>query len=209
MKGLLLKDFCIFGKSAKFYILYLVGMAVLGLGMKSSAFIVGIVVMMLSILCISTFSYDDMARWPAYAAALPVSRGKVVLSKYALGMGMPLLGGVVALLITVGYSFIRPENMVENALTAGLTACVGMLFNLILLPPTFKWGAEKSRIILYAAMAAVFAIVFLAEKLPALKLPSLPQLPTGLWVGLIAAVMVGLTLISYGVSCRIYAKKEF
>ena len=73
MKGLLLKDFCIFGKSAKFYILYLVGMAVLGLGMKSSAFIVGIVVMMLSILCISTFSYDDMARWPAYAAALPVS----------------------------------------------------------------------------------------------------------------------------------------
>ena len=55
-----------------------------------------------------------MARWPAYAAALPVSRGKVVLSKYALGMGMPLLGGVIALLITVGYSFIRPENMVEE-----------------------------------------------------------------------------------------------
>lgn len=209
MKGLLLKDFCIFGKSAKFYILYLVGMAVLGLGMKNSSFIVGIVVMMLSILCITTFSYDDMARWPAYAAALPVSRSKVVLSKYVLGVGMPLLGGVVAFLITVGYSFIRPEDMANNALTAVLTACIGVIFNLILLPPTFKWGAEKSRIILYAAMAAIFAIALLAGKLAALEQLSLPQLPTGLWVGLIAAVMVGSTLISYGVSCRIYAKKEF
>lgn len=209
MRGLLLKDFCIFGKSAKFYILYLIGMAALGLGMSSSAFIIGIVVMMLSILCITTFSYDDLARWPAYVAALPVGRNKVVLSKYALGVGMPLLGGVIAFLITVGYSFIRPENMVENAMAAGLTACVGVLFNLLLLPPTFKWGAEKSRIILYAAMAAVFAVTFLAEKFAALKLPALPQLPAGLWVGLLAAVTVGLALISYGVSCRIYAKKEF
>ena len=202
MRGLLLKDFCIFGKSAKFYILYLIGMAALGLGMSSSAFIIGIMVMMLSILCITTFSYDDLARWPAYVAALPVSRNKVVLSKYALG-------GVIAFLITVGYSFIRPENMVENAMAAGLTACVGVLFNLLLLPPTFKWGAEKTRIILYAAMAAVFAVTFLAEKFAALKLPALPQLPAGLWVGLLAAAMVGLALISYGVSCRIYAKKEF
>ena len=208
MKGLLIKDLCILGKSGKFYLLYLVAMALLGYNMDNTSFVIGVLVMVFTILCITTFSYDDLARWPAYAAALPVSRRQVVLAKYILGLGMPLVGGLLSFGITLIYSFLRPENVAQNALIAGVVTAVGIAFNLLMLPATFKWGAERSRIFLYLAFAAVFAGSFALAKLP-LKAPSLPALSPAVLGVILAVALVALGLLSYLLSCRIYAKKEF
>ena len=83
MKGLLIKDFLLLRSYGKSLLLMFLLFLIIG-ATSGPAFIVGIVMIESVMLAVSTFSYDDMAKWNSYMLAMPVSRKTAVREKYAL-----------------------------------------------------------------------------------------------------------------------------
>ena len=79
MTGLMMKDALVMRKTLRLYALFLLfysGLAVLGVFPMSMALAMVEVIVM--VLPISSFSYDEAAKWDRYAAVLPVGRTAVV-----------------------------------------------------------------------------------------------------------------------------------
>ena len=83
MTGLMMKDALVMRKTLRLYALFLLfysGLAVLGVFPMSMALAMVEVIVM--VLPISSFSYDEAAKWDRYAAVLPVGRTAVVKARY-------------------------------------------------------------------------------------------------------------------------------
>ena len=83
MTGLVLKDFLMMRKTLKTYVLFFVlyfGMSIAGIFPISVT--TSMVTMIIAVLPISTFSFDEMAKWDRYAVSLPLGRREVVGARY-------------------------------------------------------------------------------------------------------------------------------
>ena len=73
MTGLIVKDFLVMRKSIKTYILFLLFYFVMAaLGIFPISFITAMVQIIIMMLPLSAFSYDELSKWDRYAFSLPL-----------------------------------------------------------------------------------------------------------------------------------------
>jgi len=208
--GLVLKDLLVLRKTAKLYIAMLSFYLVLALaGVFSHAMLTGFVALFTMMLPISSFAYDELARWDKYAAALPVRRRGIVGSKYLLALLLGAIAGAL-ILISSGLFWLLKDTAPGEVLLTGL-ACVaaGLLMNSILLPLLFKFGAEKGRLLTMAVLAVIFLLGFGGGKLLGYhEFPEMPPCLKTLFPLILAGVLILALFVSYQVSLGIYRKKE-
>lgn len=212
MTGLVLKDFYIMKSMGRSY-LFMFGifavMSLMGL-YDGISFISFLAVMMLVMMPINTFAYDEQAKWDRYAAATPAGRRGVVGGKYLftvvlLAAGLLLCGGLQLGMFALG---LGGEDSLGDMLLAVVAAIsIGAVLNAILLPLLFKFGTQKSRIFLILSVGvAVGGLVALLGVVTESETEMERLLGT---VGGLAPILsVGLMVISYFISCGIYGKKE-
>ena len=76
MTGLMVKDFLVMRKSIKTYILFLAFYFVMAaLGIFPISFITAMVQIIIMMLPLSAFSYDELSKWDRYAFSLPLAAG--------------------------------------------------------------------------------------------------------------------------------------
>lgn len=164
MRGLIKKDCYLMRAMAGSYLLIFAVFAVLSLaGAYSPSFPASLCALMCIMIPVNTFSYDEMARWDGYAAALPGGRDEVVRAKYAFA----LLTGLGALALTVLLTLAARslgggrdgESLGEALVSVVVPAGAGVGMNAILLPLLFKFGAQKGRIYLGAAVGILFGVL--------------------------------------------------
>ena len=211
MTGLILKDLLVLRKALKTYLLFLIFYFVLALlDLFSISFITAFVQVIVMILPMSSFAYDDLAKWDRYAMTLPLGRRTVVRAKYAFVMLMVLAAAAFALLSCVALSITATEPVEEN-LAAGVGALsVGLLAVELTLPLNYKLGPERARPFLYAIIFIPVILIILAAR--AGLLDGLEQIPTSMVLHLLCLVPLVILLglpVSYLVSCRIVEQKEF
>lgn len=206
MLGLLLKEYynlLRYGKTilglAVFYLLF-------SIIMKNVSFITSMVMLLFAIMTVTSFSYDDMAKWDKYAASLPVTRKKIVGAKYLLGVILTVLGGLISLLGIWIVSLIQevPDLNMNFMIIAG-TFTASFFYLALLLPVLYKFGAEKSRFIMLAIFFIPFGLVYLLGQL-GITMPSEQTIVAFLKLAPLGAIL--LYVISYFISCAIYRKKE-
>lgn len=206
MLGLLLKEY---------YNLLRYGKTILGLAvfylffsivMKNVSFITSMVMLLFAIMTVTSFSYDDMAKWDKYAASLPVTRKKIVGAKYLLGVVLTLIGGLLSLLGIGIVSLIQevPDLDVNLMIIAG-TFTASFFYLALLLPVLYKFGAEKSRFIMLAVFFIPFGLVYLLNQ-TGITMPSEETIVTFLKLAPFGVIL--MYIISYFISCAIYKKKE-
>ncbi len=213
MTGLVLKDFLMMRKTLKTYVLFFVlyfGMSIAGIFPISVA--TSMVTMIIAVLPISTFSFDEMAKWDRYAVSLPLGRREVVGARYLFILLLLLVSAAAGLLSVVLTSLMGKEEMAEMLATLLVTITYGLILNGIMTPLVYKMGPERARTYLYIIVFAPMILFFLAARLELMDLSGLKSVPEEV-VMLICyllpvAGLAGLGL-SYLVSCRIYEKKEF
>lgn len=211
MIGLVVKDLLVLRKPAKLYLVMLAFYVALSVaGAFDNAMVVGFVCLFTLMLPISSFSYDELARWDKYAAALPVSRRGVVGSKYLLAL---ILGCIAELLIVATalvLALLKNAAPGEVLLTGLACVGVGLLMNSILLPLLFQFGAEKGRLLTMAVLAVLFLLGFGGAKLlGADGLPTVPSYVEAVFPPVMAGAVSLVLYVSYRVSLIIYNKKEF
>lgn len=180
---------------------------------KSVAFFAPMMVMSVMMMLISSFSFDETAKWDAYALTLPLSPRSIVGARYLLMSGMLLVFSVaIAALCCAVDAFTFRDGAVDViGGTAGVAACY-LLVLLIVMPLFYKLGVEKARVAMTLCFIAPFMlIVWLAEYLKNSGFDvtvffsgvSVPMLVAG-GVLLAAALVAG----SYLLSVKFYAEKE-
>ena len=216
MTGLVWKDMLVSAKTAKSYgliMLFYLGLAFFDVFEVS--FLTSFVSVMLIMLPLSAFSYDEAAKWDGYAVSLPLGRRRVVAARYLFTLLIVLLSLAIAALLSVftalqGQSFLEPLASALGTLGSGLFALD------ILLPLCYKLGLERARPYLYAVIFVPVIALFVAFRMGLhLDLSWLDALAARnelLALALLALLPLSgavLMLPSYLLSCRVLDEKEF
>lgn len=211
MTGLVLKDFLVLRKALRTYVLFLIFYLILAIfDLFSISFITAFVQIIVMILPMSSFAYDDLAKWDRYAMTLPLGRRAVVRAKYVFVLLMILVAAAFALLSCVALSITAAQPVEEN-LAAGVGALsVGLLAVDVTLPLNYKMGPERARPFLYAIIFIPVILIVLAAR--AGWLDKLEQLPPSVVLPLLCLIPLVILLglpVSYLISCRVVEQKEF
>lgn len=217
MTGLILKDFLVSKRSLKAYLGIMIFYAVLTfLDVFNISFVTAFVSVMLIMLPIGAFSYDEAAKWDRYAMALPLGRRAVVGARYCFTLLVTLISLALALLSGVAVSVTGQGSFIEVMFSALTTLTAGLLVSDILLPLCYKLGAERARPYLYAVVFIPIIVLFLAFRMgvhiDASWLDRLALSSPGVLLALSALPLLAalvLMLVSYLISCRIAANKEY
>lgn len=211
MTGLVLKDILVLRKSLRTYLLFLIFYFIMALlDLFSIAFITAFVQVIVMILPMSSFAYDEQAKWDRYAMTLPLGRRAVVGAKYIFVVLMILVAAAFALLSCVALSITAAEPVEENLLSGVASLSVGLLAVELTLPLNYKLGAERARPFLFAIIFIPVILFVLAAR--AGWLDGLDQLSPDVVLPLLCLIPLLLLLglpVSYLVSCRIVEQKEF
>ena len=212
MRGLIWKDILVMRKTLRFYLLVMGFYVVLSLlDLFSISVVSCMAALMVMTIPMSSFGYDEIARWDRVAGGFPLGRGEIVAARYVFILLMVLLALVVSLAAAVLGGFLGIDPMETVASMCGAMGA-GLLYTDIILPICYKLGAERARPYMFAVMLLPVGAFLLLAKLGILDLSFLNQMEEMQAIGALALfpllALVGLAP-SYAASRRIYEQKEF
>lgn len=160
---------------------------------------------------VSTFSYDDYNNWHAYAATLPQGKLNVVKSKYVVTILLTIVLTLTSLLLGFVIGMIKNNYNFDESISSVMGEIVAILsMAAILYPVTFKYGAEKGRIVLIIIGLGLGIVGILFSRVIKFNLPvELVLFMTKYHVLLFITAIVLILTISYVISKKAYLKREF
>ena len=216
MIGLITKDFLVMRKTLMSYLTLVVLYIVLAyLDLFDYGFIIAFIQVVLATLPISAFAYDELTKWDRYAMSLPLGRSGVVRARYLFVLALTLLTVAAGLAGTALLYLAHQSDPLEMFVTLMVSTTIGLLIPTILLPLSYKLGAERARPYLYAIVfipVIAFVLLVKAEIIDFSALNRLNGLsPTAILGGSTLLPLAGLAglAVSYLISCRVAAGKEY
>ena len=212
MTGLMMKDALVMRKTLRLYALFLLfysGLAVLGVFPMSMALAMVEVIVM--VLPISSFSYDEAAKWDRYAAVLPVGRTAVVKARYLFLLLVLLAAAAIGLVGSILASLLAREDLGELLATLLVSMGLGLMIADIMLPVVYQLGPERARIALYVTLLLPVAALFVSikgELWSGSQVTRLEELPPLLLLLPYLLLAGGALAVSFAVSCGIMAEKD-
>ena len=156
MAGLVYKDLLLLRRWLWYYGLMLGLFALfVTLGVLGPSVLPGLAMLFSYMLPLNTFSWDEAARWGAFAAASPACFRGIVDSKYALCLLCAGAGGLAAALLCALCRVLGAEA--DAALSACLLcAALTLLMDAVLLPVALRFGARAASWALLAVTLPLF-----------------------------------------------------
>ena len=215
MKGLLLMDFKFLKRQRKFLLIVGLLVFVFLFNKDMSSFGVSYATMLFGIFAINSIYYDEANNGNAFLFTLPFSRKEYVFSKYLFGMIMG--GGAWLLSSLIGIGYLSMANTGINIAEWFAINVVYLILLLVMLsfmfPIQFKFGMEKSRLVMIILFVLVFMLMNLLtgdDYMDQLNegMAFLERInPVVLFGGALVAVLA-FTGVSVVLSMRIVEKKQ-
>lgn len=215
MNGLLYKDLLNLTPTLKYLVFMALIFCVVFIPLGNELPVYIILIMFGALLPTTAISFDTAARWDKYAVSLPVTRREIVAARYQLMVGGICVAGVISLIIAVAMMILMPGEGIflpyfSPLMLMVLFVACGLLLGSIALPLTLKFGVEKMRYIIMVValtpVVVIFGMSFFAD-LSGIT-PTDPVLMPVI-IGVLLAVTALFVYVSFWLSVRIYAKKEF
>ena len=155
----------------------------------------------------STLIYDETDGWDSFVLTAPVSRKEIVRSKYLLQIlflaGAFLVSAVILLLISLVPMF-SGEEWLFLMLFVGF--CYALVYGAVVIPIYLKFGQHTSRYVAFAILVVVAGLYGATFGITMFLEFAASTVPFLIGVLVISLAAYG---VSYLVSQRIYAKREF
>ena len=213
MKGLLLKDLFNLRRIMKQYFFVAALMFVWSVFLKNQMLFSMIMIMYSMMMLLTTMSFDESSQFNKYALTMPVTRRELAGEKYILMLLLMLAGiavgfvggGILSLFSKGGVSWLSAENMVSIAAVSG----VYVLGFSVLLPMIFKYGVEKSRLLLAIIYLLVFGVLYGTASFIRQKGLVISENQIVVLAVLCIVFCFAVFVVSWFVSVRIMEKKEW
>lgn len=151
MRGLLIKDGYLILKNLSMIYLAAFLMAILP-GFRNPSMLLPLLSMLVAVVLGSqvavTLSWDEKAKWKTMLVSFPLSVFQEVAGKYVLSLILSIISFIAVCLLG---GLARRANIIMDQsiiLFAGLSFCVCLLYNMIMIPATYLFGSGKSRMVL-------------------------------------------------------------
>ncbi|MDE5753747.1 MAG: ABC-2 transporter permease [Oscillospiraceae bacterium] len=213
MKGLLLKDFYMIMKYCR---IYLIVISILWIFTPFAEEVIFILYpcLLTAMIPINLQMYDEKERWSCYSCTLPYSSGQIVSAKYLLNLFTILLNlAIISLGQFIRMLCVSGFNLEELLVLLFSGLLISVIPTMFVLPFIFKFGAEKAQLaymILAITIGGAFAWITIAEDGIETETAILEVLqnPT-LFTAIALAGIVIIYIISWQISMKLYARKEF
>ncbi|HEY4624167.1 MAG TPA: ABC-2 transporter permease, partial [Solibacillus sp.] len=208
MMSLVLKDLLNLQSYLKTIIVFVVFYSMLSFTMDEVSFVAGMLIVLFAMIPIASFTYDKQAKWDVFGQTLPVTRKQMVQSKYVIALIFIVIGLVLSFIITAIATFIKESSVevVELIAANSMVASVGIILLAIMLPLIYKFGVEKSRIMLMAISSIPIIALLLLSKLGFTVPSNIDWQKVASIIPVVALLLFG---ISFFISNKIYARKDF
>lgn len=223
MKGLIIKDLLNLSsyKTTLLIILIFCSIGMVGTDAVNVAPI--FITVMIGMIVLSTFNYDEASHAEKYILSLPLTRKEIVMSKYVLAIVANILGSIVGILLTIiivnVINVIRPEDLIkldfENLSITAVSGIFGVaLIQAIQIPSVYRFGAEKGRIqmflLLFLLVLMIAGVGFLITKIGFdINIEKINRFMNHFGIPILILVSAILYYISYKISYKIFKKKEY
>ena len=210
MKALFLKDLFVSRKYLKTLVMLLAFYIVIAVMMKDAAFISGCCVFITLLFLMTSFAYDETAKWDAYALSMPVSINSIVGSKFLILFVSVLAGALSSLLGALLLSLLSISPLQADSFWA-IAACtaVALLLGFLFIPVVIRFGTERCRVIIICLFllptAGIFVLQYFNISISTDALMSM--LPT--LFALSPLILLGFGILSFLVSRHFYRIKEY
>jgi hypothetical protein len=205
VKGLLLKDIFTLEKQMRVLLIVVVGFALI-----PASNMIGFTVMYAIIIPISSFGYDERAKWDRLMRMMPIPERSIILSKYVLGYSFVGLISVIMLIAQFGYHAFGYQDLTLASYPAFLVNVILMVFMAligyaVLMPFIFKFGMERGRLVFGAVFAALF---FLTIPFSMIQISSSygTFMASPLFVWIVVLVSAVVNVMSIKLSQRFYSQ---
>lgn len=170
------------------------------------SFFSGMICILFVMMAITAFSYDNISKWDLFALSLPVSRKQMVMEKYLLSFIMMLTGGAVTSVLSIAATIFTGKTLTSDIFLVIYTLMgASLLYVSILLPFLYKFGVEKSRIIMFGAFLIPFGFLMLLKQIGFTISPQTLEF----LLKLLPLAAIGIFIGSFFISYSIYKKQEF
>ena len=223
MKGLIIKDLLNLSsyKTTLLIILIFCSIGMVGTDAVNAAPI--FITVMIGMIVLSTFNYDETSHAEKYILSLPLTRKEIVMSKYVLAIVANILGSIVGILLTIiivnVINVIRPEDLIkldfENLSITAVSGIFGVaLIQAIQIPSVYRFGAEKGRIqmflLLFLLVLMIAGVGVLITKIGFdINIEKINRFMNHFGIPILILVSAILYYISYKISYKIFKKKEY
>lgn len=218
MTGLLVKDFKLMATQKNFFLVILL----IAIGMISFtedvSFPLGFLTFVLSLFTLSTISYDEFDNGYAFLFTLPITRVGYVLEKYCLGFLLGFSSWLLATFLGLIATVVRDTtSLTEIWQIAAMILPVMIIIQSLMIPFQLKFGGEKGRIAIIAAVGLLVvagvvivkgAKLFFNVDLIA-QLNTLPIVSMGMLFLIALVIAMLLFALSVRISISIMKKKQF
>ena len=208
MKGLILKDLFVLKDVLKIYVVIFLFYGWMALADGQTGLLMAIVFVCSTVRPVNALAYDERSHWDRVANTMPVSRRRIVLAKYLLSLLLAEASSVMAgLVMVVG----RIVPLVEIVASIVVMLAMGAVYQAVLIPIIYKFGSEKSRIIMVAAMMIPWLLFTALAKTGMVDfsvLTAFMDANTAVMPFIIVAVVAVVYTLSALLSINIYSKKE-
>jgi ABC-type transport system involved in multi-copper enzyme maturation permease subunit len=206
MIGLLIKDFYTIKRQGKVLLALMMFYVLFSIFTKNVSMLAAIMIVMCVMMPVTTMGYDEQSKWDRYAVALPLSRKKMVTSKYLFGVILAGVAFVITFLLgLLVISFSHEMSVKELLIMTAAIDAVGVFLLALILPVIFKYGVERGRILMLLIIFLPSAAVMLLAQM-GISLPSKETLELLMYFSPVLLILVYLA--SLKLSMQIFLKKE-
>ena len=194
MKGLFLKDFYNLRQLLLWYGVMMALFIAAAVISKNLSFMMGFGVFITISTASSSMAYDEKDNWYKFARACGLSPLAIAAEKYLLTLA---LGALSFALLAVCQAVI---GEIDWMLNAGFFA-INLMIGAVVFPVLFKFGVEKGRLALIAALVAAIALSVLLMSVSG-------SITTPLALALFTAACLALFALSMWLSAKKKKKKD-
>ena len=157
MKGIILKDLLVLKNSLRTVVAFILMFGIIGV-VSDSGYMITFAGVYAAILPMTSMAYDERSGFNRFANVLPINKNAIVYSKYIVGLMLAFAAAVVSLIIML-------IGKGSDGIAEVIASCIAvpMFYQSVLMPAMFKFGVEKSRLILLGAFVLptmILAMVF-------------------------------------------------
>ena len=167
MKGLIIKDLLFIKSTWKHLIIMFIGSLLISVALGNYLLAICVLPVMLLSSGINTFQTDEFYNTDSYILSFPLSRKKIVLSKYIFTIIMLLISTYIGIMIyLIIFYTIHPgfnglnTDMIKQLLMLEFSA---LFVDSVFYPVIYKFGCEKSRLVLLSIVMLLLGILSIAS----------------------------------------------
>lgn len=223
MKGLIIKDLLNLSSYKTTLFLILIFCSIGMIGTDAVNFAPTFITVMIGMIVLSTFNYDEASHAEKYIVALPLTRKEIVMSKYILAIVGNILGGIIGIILTIiivnVMNVIKPDDLIRLDYQGLFVTVISGIFGVALIqaiqiPSVYRFGAEKGRIqmflLIFLLVLMIAGVGFLITKIGFnINMEEINHFMNRFGIPVLILVSAGLYYISYQISYKIYKKKEY